>query len=81
MLDPEVVEPEPEPEPVLEPEIVEDEPDPEPKTTTDDLHDIILQDVKEQFDDGRLRYEEHPEAILKPVKLPVLKPEDDPSVA
>ncbi len=78
---PEIVEPEPEPEPVFEPEIVEDEPEPEQKTSTDDLHDTILQDVKEQLDDGRLRYEEPPEAILKPIKRPVLKPEDDPSVA
>ena len=49
--------------------------------TDDDLHDNILNDVQEQLDDGRLRYEETPGAVLKPINYPVLKPEDDPSVA
>lgn len=53
----------------------------DPDSSSDDFQKIVLQEVKKRLDDGSLSYEEPCEAVLKPIKLPILKPEDDPSVA
>lgn len=65
----------PEPSVDAEPEVSETEQD-----MDDALRAKIMEEVELGFEDGSLSYAE-PTTILKPVKRPVLAPENDPSVA
>ncbi len=52
----------------------------EPDSSSDDFKKMVFEEINQRLNDGSLSYEETPKAVLKPINLPILKPEDDPSV-
>ena len=50
-------------------------------SSSEDFQKMVFEEIKQRLNDGSLSYEEPPKVVLKPIKHPILKPEDDPSVA